>query len=89
MQLPQRCGSLPNERNEMIDRPLSEEEQLVLEYIRQNPGLQADEILDYFCVNGGDDYRQIMSNAIAYLWITREIVRSKTGGLYIDRQGKI
>ena len=66
------------------DRPLSEEETLALEFIRQNPGVTAEEVIEWF--HPADDlaYRSTIANAVAFLWATRRVKRDPiTNGLSV------
>lgn len=69
--------------NPIPKRPLSEYEKLALEYIRQNPGVTAEDVVDFLCPYRDEiNMRTDASNAVWYvIWNDYADRDSTTGAL--------
>ena len=65
-------------KNEIPLRPLNDNEKIALEYIRQNPGLQTEEVLNFLSpFPYADDIRLEMSQAVGYLMANGYVEKNK------------
>lgn len=71
-----------------MTRPLTDEETLVLEYIRQHPGETAEDVINYFCGYDESARRVVIANAVQYLIWNSRVDSNKNNGALSVRIGE-